>query len=203
MGRFLLAVLRRDLTLAARRRGDWLIAQFFFVMTASLFPLGVGPEPEMLARIGPGVLWVAATLASLLSLSRLFADDHHDGSLEHMVLSPEPTVLLAVPDTQLFNNRTISNILLTAYHHRSPVIGFSPAYVKAGALFALYSTPAQIGQQAGEAARIGLVSGSLPPATAPRQFRISTNTYVARSLGITLEDANVLRERLERAENPP
>lgn len=94
MHRFLLAVLRRDLTLAARRRGDWLIAQFFFVMVASLFPLGVGPEPEMLSRIGPGVLWVAATLASLLSLSRLFADDHRDGSLEHMLLSPEPTVLL-------------------------------------------------------------------------------------------------------------
>lgn len=94
MPRFLLAVLRRDLTLAARRRGDWLIAQFFFVMVASLFPLGVGPEPAMLARIGPGVLWVAATLASLLSLSRLFADDHRDGSLEHMLLSPEPTVLL-------------------------------------------------------------------------------------------------------------
>jgi len=96
MLRFLLAVLRRDLTLAARRRGDWLIAQFFFVMVASLFPLGVGPEPNMLTRIGPGVLWVAATLASLLSLSRLFADDHRDGSLEHMVLSPEPTVMLVL-----------------------------------------------------------------------------------------------------------
>ena len=96
MHRFLLAVLRRDLTLAARRRGVWLIAQFFFVMVASLFPLGVGPEPAMLARIGPGVLWVAATLASLLSLARLFSDDHHDGSLEHMVLSPEPTVLLVL-----------------------------------------------------------------------------------------------------------
>jgi len=93
---FLLAVLRRDLTLAARRRGDWLIAQFFFVMVASLFPLGVGPEPNMLTRIGPGVLWVAATLASLLSLSRLFSDDHRDGSLEHMVLSPEPTVMLVL-----------------------------------------------------------------------------------------------------------
>ncbi len=115
----------------------------------------------------------------------------------------EPTVLIAVPDPQLFNNRTISNILLTAYHHRSPVIGFSPAYVKAGALFALYSTPAQIGQQAGEAARIGLISGNLPPPAAPRQFRISTNPYVARSLGITLEDAAVLRERLERSENAP
>ncbi|WP_374262560.1 ABC transporter substrate-binding protein [Zoogloea sp.] len=115
----------------------------------------------------------------------------------------EPTVLIAVPDPQLFNNRTISNILLTAYHHRSPVIGFSPAYVKAGALFALYSTPAQIGQQAGEAARIGLISGNLPLPAAPRQFRISTNPYVARSLGITLEDAAVLRERLERSENAP
>lgn len=99
MHRFLLAVLRRDLTLAARRRGDWLVAQFFFVMVASLFPLGVGPEPQMLARIGPGVLWVAATLASLLSLSRLFADDHRDGSLEHMLLSPEPTVLLVLGKT--------------------------------------------------------------------------------------------------------
>jgi len=96
MTRFMLAVLRRDLTLAARRRGDWLIALFFFVMVASLFPLGVGPDPALLSRIGPGVLWVAATLASLLSLSRLFADDHHDGSLEHMVLSSEPTVLLVL-----------------------------------------------------------------------------------------------------------
>ena len=111
--------------------------------------------------------------------------------------------LLAVPDASLFNNRTISNILLTAYHHRSPVIGFSPAYVKAGALLALYSTPTQIGQQAGEVARQGLASGSLPPPAAPRHFRISTNPYVARSLGIGLEDASVLRERLERAEGTP
>lgn len=96
MHRFFLAVLRRDLTLAARRRGDWLTTQFFFVMVASLFPLGVGPEPQVLARIGPGVLWVAATLASLLSLSRLFADDYRDGSLEQMMLSPEPTVLLVL-----------------------------------------------------------------------------------------------------------
>ena len=96
MTRFLLGVLRRDLTLAARRRSDCLTALFFFVMVASLFPLGIGPEPEMLARVGPGVLWVAATLASLLSLSRLFEDDHRDGSLEHMVLSPEPTVLLVL-----------------------------------------------------------------------------------------------------------
>ena len=122
-------------------------------------------------------------------------------ALQRMLV--EPAVLLAVPDATLFNNRTISNILLTAYHHRSPVIGFSPAYVKAGALLALYSTPAQIGQQAGEVARQGLASGSLPPPAAPRHFRIGTNPYVARSLGISLEDASVLQERLERAEGTP
>lgn len=115
----------------------------------------------------------------------------------------DPAVLVAVPDATLYNNRTISNILLTAYHQRSPVIGFSPAYVKAGALFALYSTPAQIGQQAGEAARAGLASGSLPPPAAPRHFRVGTNRYVARSLGINLEDAAVLQERLERSEGLP
>ncbi|MFT5933124.1 MAG: heme exporter protein B [Hydrogenophaga sp.] len=96
MGRYFLSVLRRDLTLAARRRSDWLTALFFFVMVSSLFPLGVGPEPELLKRIGPGVLWVAATLASLLSLSRLFEDDHRDGSLEQMVLTPASTVVLVL-----------------------------------------------------------------------------------------------------------
>lgn len=96
MGHFFWSVLLRDLTLAARRSSDWLTALFFFVMVTSLFPLGVGPEPELLQRIGPGVLWVAATLASLLSLSRLFEDDHRDGSLEQMVLSSESTVLLVL-----------------------------------------------------------------------------------------------------------
>ena len=112
----------------------------------------------------------------------------------------EPAILIAVPDATLFNSSTISNILLTAYHHRSPVVGFSAAYVKAGALLALYSTPAQIGQHAGEMARYGLATGSLPAAQYPRYFRVGTNPYVARSLDIPLEDANVLREKLERAE---
>ena len=96
MASYFFSVVLRDLTLAARRRGDWLIALFFFVMVTSLFPLSVGPEPDLLQRIGPGVLWVAATLASLLSLSRLFEDDHRDGSLEQMVLSPMSTVWLVL-----------------------------------------------------------------------------------------------------------
>jgi heme exporter protein B len=96
MLRFLITVIRRDLLLAARRRGDWLTSQFFFVMVVSMFPLGIGAEPALLRMVAPGVVWVAALLASLLSLSRLFADDHRDGSLEHMLLSPQPTVLLTL-----------------------------------------------------------------------------------------------------------
>lgn len=96
MWRFLMTVIRRDLLLAARRKGDWLTAQFFFIMVVSMFPLGIGADPEQLRRVAGGVLWVAALLASLLSLARLYADDHRDGSLEQMLLSPQPTVLLAL-----------------------------------------------------------------------------------------------------------
>lgn len=90
----LLATLRRDLLLAARRRSEVLTALFFFVVVVSLFPLGIGPESTLLRRIAPGVLWVAALLATLLGLPRLFAADHADGTLEQMALSPQPFALL-------------------------------------------------------------------------------------------------------------
>jgi heme exporter protein B len=96
MLRFLFTVIRRDLLLAARRRGDWLTSQFFFVMVVSMFPLGIGPDPATLILIGPGVVWVSALLASLLSLPRLLAEDYRDGSLEQMLLTPQPPVLLAL-----------------------------------------------------------------------------------------------------------
>jgi len=96
MWQFLLTVVRRDLMLAARRKGDWLTSQFFFVMVVSMFPLGIGPDPVMLSKVAPGIVWVAALLASLLSLSRVFADDYRDGSLEQMLLSPQPAVILAL-----------------------------------------------------------------------------------------------------------
>jgi heme exporter protein B len=67
---------------------------FFFVIVVSLFPLGIGPEPELLKKIAPGVLWVAALLSTLLGLPRLFAADHLDGTLEQMALSPSPLALL-------------------------------------------------------------------------------------------------------------
>lgn len=93
---FLFTIIRRDVLLAARRRGDWLTAQFFFVMVTSMFPLGIGPDPVMLRSTGPGVIWVAALLATLLSLNRLYSDDFRDGSLEQLLLSPYPNTLLAL-----------------------------------------------------------------------------------------------------------
>jgi heme exporter protein B len=87
------AVFRRDLRLALRQGGDIGLVLGFFVLAIVLFPLGVGPEPEMLRRIGAGVVWVAALLAALLSLDRLFQTDYADGGLELMALSALPLEL--------------------------------------------------------------------------------------------------------------
>ncbi|HYD62713.1 MAG TPA: heme exporter protein CcmB [Noviherbaspirillum sp.] len=92
----LLCVIRRDLLLAFRRRSDVLTTLFFFIIVASLFPLGVGPEPQLLRTMAPGILWVAALLASMLALGRLFALDYADGTLEQMVLSAEPLTVIVI-----------------------------------------------------------------------------------------------------------
>lgn len=90
------SIVRRDLLLAWKRPGDVLNPLFFFVMVSTLFPLAVGPSPEQLALSGPGVLWVAALLAALLSLNSLFLSDFEDGSLDQILLSPQPLPLLAL-----------------------------------------------------------------------------------------------------------
>ncbi len=86
----------RDLTLAWRRRADVLATLFFFVIVVSLFPLGIGPESQLLRSIAPGVVWVAALLASMLSLSRVFENDYHDGTLEQMLMTPQPLFLVVL-----------------------------------------------------------------------------------------------------------
>ncbi|MCC6142050.1 MAG: heme exporter protein CcmB [Nitrospira sp.] len=88
------AIVRRDVLLAFRRQADVMTAVFFFVIVASLFPLGVSPEPAVLRMIAPGVLWVAALLSCLLSLGRVFTADYQDGVLEQMVLIPHPLAVL-------------------------------------------------------------------------------------------------------------
>jgi len=91
-----LAMLRRELQVALRRRGDVLNVLVFFVVVASLFPLGVGPEPNQLRAMAAGVVWIAALLAALLSLPRLFAADHVDGTLEQMLVAPQPLVIVVL-----------------------------------------------------------------------------------------------------------
>ncbi|MEN9774107.1 MAG: hypothetical protein RL322_1177 [Pseudomonadota bacterium] len=81
---------RRDLRLALRARAELVLILIFFILVASLFPLALDPDPVLLRRIGPGVAWVSALLATLLGLARLFALDHADGTLEQMLLSPAP-----------------------------------------------------------------------------------------------------------------
>jgi heme exporter protein B len=83
-------LVQRDLRLALRQGGDAAMVVAFFVLTVVLFPLGVGPEPQLLSRIAPGILWVTALLAALLSLERLFQADYEDGSLEALSLMPLP-----------------------------------------------------------------------------------------------------------------
>ena len=88
------AVASRDLLLALRNKADLANALLFFVIVASLFPLSVGPEPGLLRAMGPGVLWVAALLASLLGLTRLLSADYADGTLEQLALAPQPLGVL-------------------------------------------------------------------------------------------------------------
>ncbi|MBL0011230.1 MAG: heme exporter protein CcmB [Nitrosomonas sp.] len=89
-------IIKRDLLLAMRRQSDVLTTLFFFIIVVSLFPLSVGPEMSMLRTMAPGVVWVAALLASMLSLGRMFSNDYLDGTLEQMLLSPQSLSLLVL-----------------------------------------------------------------------------------------------------------
>jgi heme exporter protein B len=93
------AVLKRDLALAIRQSADSFTVLAFFAIATVLFPLGVGPETNTLAKIASGVLWVSALLAALLSLDRLFAVDYEDGTLDQLVLCGEPLVFVVLAKT--------------------------------------------------------------------------------------------------------
>ena len=114
----LAAVIRRDLTLALRRRSDVLTTLFFFIIVVSLFPLGVGAQSTVLRNIAPGVVWVAALLASMLALVRLFATDFDDGTLEQAALSPQPLVLLVA--AKVFAHWLVSGLPLVLV---APLLG--------------------------------------------------------------------------------
>jgi heme exporter protein B len=98
-GTAFIALLRRDFLLAYRRRAELLQPLVFLLVVVTLFPLGVGPSPGLLANIAPGVIWIAALLATVLSLDSLFRSDFEDGTLEQMVLSGQSLALIALART--------------------------------------------------------------------------------------------------------
>jgi heme exporter protein B len=95
----LVALLKRDLLLAYRRRSEMLQPLIFLLVVVSLFPLGVGPSPQLLGLIAPGVIWIAALLATVLSLDTLFRTDFEDGSLEQFLLSGHPLTVIVLAKT--------------------------------------------------------------------------------------------------------
>jgi heme exporter protein B len=118
MGDLFRAIYLRDLRLALRRRIEALLPVGFFVVAVSLFPLGVGPEPQMLRAIAPGVVWVSALLATMLSLGTLYAADHADGSLEQMLLAHHSAVAVAAAKSAAHWTLTGAPLVAAA-----PVIG--------------------------------------------------------------------------------
>ena len=125
------AIVKRDLVLAMRRKNEVITSVFFFVVVAALFPLGIGPELNTLRLVAPGILWVGALLASMLSLSRLFESDYQDGSLEQMSLSAAPLSWLVV--AKLCAHWLISGLPLVLL---SPLLGLQFA-LEPEALFML------------------------------------------------------------------
>jgi hypothetical protein len=112
-------------------------------------------------------------------------------------LLPDVDALLAVPDPAVFNSQTAANILAAAYRRRIPMIGFSPAYTRAGALVSLYSTPAQVGTRRRNCARRSAVR-ILPPPQWPRDFVVRVNQDVSRSLGLTLVEERNSRSSCDK-----
>ena len=161
MLKVIFAVVARDLHLAMRRRADIVSALFFFVIVVSLFPLGVGPEPALLRQLAPGVLWVAALLATMLSLPRLFADDYRDGTLEQLALAPQPLGLIVLG--KVIAHWLVSGLPLALL---APVLGLQfdlsgdALWVLAGSL--LLGTPALSGIGAiGAALTLGVRGGGV------------------------------------------
>lgn len=115
----MLVLLRRDLTLAFRHRSEMFTPLFFFILVTALFPMSIGAEQSLLQSIGPGVIWVAALLAALLSLESMFRSDYEDGSLEQMLLTPQPMSLLVLGKVLAHWLRTGLPLVVLA-----PLVGF-------------------------------------------------------------------------------
>lgn len=149
----------------------------------------------------PGSSELASTISATAKAAGCSAiirtvDDEAELLPELKRLLAESNVVLAVPDPLIYNRNTIQSILLTTYRHQVPLIGFSPSYVKAGAIAAVFSVPEQIGQQIAEIIQRMGPDRRLPPPQPPLYFSVGINTQVARSLGISLDDEATLNNKL-------
>jgi heme exporter protein B len=113
LGSFFSALVRRELTLALRRRVDIANPLFFFLMVVAMFPMGVGPDPTRLASFAPGVIWIVALLSTLLAADALFRSDYEDGCLEQLLLSPQPLFVAVL--ARLLAHWLVSGIPLTRH----------------------------------------------------------------------------------------
>ena len=127
-------IIKRELTISFRHKDDILNPLLFFIIIITLFPLGIGPEASTLTKIAPGIIWVAALLATLLSLDRLFKSDFNDGTLEQLILSPHPTYIIVL-------GKVVAHWLITGL----PLIFIAPVLavslqLESSAYFALMMT---------------------------------------------------------------
>lgn len=129
------SVLKRDLTLAYRKKSDLFNPLIFFLMVATLFPLGVSPEPTFLSEVAPGVVWVAALLATLLSMDSLFRSDYEDGTLEQVLLSPQPVYVVVL--AKVLAHWMMSGLPLTLLAPLLGIMLFLPAEGMAGLMLSL------------------------------------------------------------------
>ncbi len=156
-----LALYARDLRLAWRRRVEAMLPVGFFVVAISLFPLGVGPEAQTLRQIAPGIVWVSALLASMLSMAGLYAVDHADGSLEQMLLSGSSATVIAAAKAAA--NWTVTGLpLVLAAPLIGLMLGMAPASIAtlAGSL-ALGTPILSLLGGLGAALTLGLRSGAV------------------------------------------
>ena len=129
MGQGFVAIFRRDLLLAFRHRGEMANPVIFFFIVVTLIPLGLTPEASKLAEIAPGILWVMALLASLLSVEGMFQSDYRDGTLEQMVILPQPLYLMVL--AKILVHWLVTGLPLTLL---APVLGMMLSLPEAGYL---------------------------------------------------------------------
>lgn len=192
----LLAIIRRDLTLALRRRSDVLTTLFFFVIVVSLFPLGAGTDKQTLLHLGPGVVWVAALLASMLSLERLFEGDYRDGTLEQMLLTPQPLAVLVI-------GKVLAHWLLTGVPVVliAPLVGLqyhlSDSGIQAMMVSLMLGTPilSLIGA-IGAALTLGLRGGGILLSLLVLPLYIPVLVYGAGAVTVSVQDLNDIQPYL-------